>query len=348
MIISRTPYRISFFGGGTDYPAWYEQHGGAVLAAAVNRYCYIFCRHLPPFFEHRHRIVYGQIEMVKSVDEIAHPAVREVLRFMRIEQGLEILHDGDLPKQSGLGTSSSFAVGLLNGLHALRGEMTTPVQLAREATHVEQDLCRENVGAQDQVTAAHGGFNLVRFLPGGIITVHPIVLPAERLERFQRHLMLFFTGFPRIASDIAVEQLQNMHRKQAELQTMQAMVEEGVSILREGRDLRLFGKLLHEGWQLKKTLSSRISNGSIDAVYSAALQAGALGGKLCGAGGGGFLLLFVEPDKHRAVRQALKDFLHVPFSFDWLGSRIIFYQPDARDRDFDPATGGAGDPAPGT
>lgn len=330
MIISRTPYRISFFGGGTDYPGWYEEHGGCVLAAAINRYCYITCRYLPPFFEHKHRIVYGQVEMVKTVDEIVHPAVREALRFMQIEQGLEIHHDGDLPRQSGLGTSSSFAVGLLNSLHALNGEMTTPEQLAHEATCVERDLCHDNVGSQDQVTAAHGGFNHVRFLPGNIITVHPIVLSAQRLELFQKHLMLFFTGFSRVASQIAAEQIHNIPTRDTELHAMQAMVEEGMDILRSGRDICQFGALLRESWRLKRTLSSHISNSHIDAIYDKACSAGALGGKLCGAGGGGFLLLFVEPDRQPAVREALKGYLHVPFAFDWLGSKIIFYQPNAQ------------------
>ena len=330
MIISRTPYRISFFGGGTDYPVWYEQHGGSVLAAAINRYCYVSCRYLPPFFEHRHRIVYSHMETVKSVDDIVHPAVREALRFMTINDGVEIHIDGDLPKQTGLGTSSSFAVGLLNSLHALNGEMTTPEQLAQEATRVERDLCGDNVGSQDQVTAAHGGFNQVRFLPGGIVTVHPILLPARRMKLFQQHLVLLFTGFSRVASEIAAEQIENTPKRETELRAMQAMVEEGVDILRADRDLQDFGRLMHEGWKLKRTLSSRISNSNIDAIYDRALAGGALGGKLCGAGGGGFLLLFVEPDKQESVRQAVQNLLHVPFSFDWLGSRIIFYQPDAQ------------------
>ncbi|NQT93010.1 MAG: kinase [Lentisphaerae bacterium] len=340
MIISRTPYRISFFGGGTDYPVWYEKHGGAVLAAAINRYCYIFCRHLPPFFKHRHSIIYSKIELVEKVDEIVHPAVREALRLMSITEGLDIHHDGDLPKQTGLGTSSSFAVGLLNALHALKGEMTTPEQLAQEATRVERDLCGDNVGSQDQVTAAHGGFNHVRFLPGGIVTVHPMIVPAERMELFQQHLVLLFTGFSRVASEIAAEQIQNTPKRETELHTIHDMVQEGVDILRDGSDLRQFGKLMHEGWKLKRTLSSRISNSEIDAIYDKALAAGALGGKLCGAGGGGFLLLFVEPDKRETVCQAMEDRLHVPFSFDWLGSRIVFYQPDARGKDADSAIGG--------
>lgn len=340
MIISRTPYRISFFGGGTDYPVWYEKHGGSVLAAAINRYCYIFCRPLPPFFEHRHSIIYSKIELVREVDEIRHPAVREALRLMSITEGLDIHHDGDLPKQTGLGTSSSFAVGLLNALHALKGEMTTPEQLAQEATRVERDLCGDNVGSQDQVTAAHGGFNLIRFMPGNIITVHPVLLPPERLESFQDHLMLVFTGFSRVASEIAAEQIENTPKRETELHTMQDMVEKGVDILRDGQDIRRFGELMHEGWQLKRTLSARISNDEIDAIYDEARQAGALGGKLCGAGGGGFLLLFVEPHKQESVREAMKDRLHVPFSFDWLGSRIIFYQPAERGRSPDLAIGG--------
>ncbi|MEI6970054.1 MAG: kinase [bacterium] len=337
MIISRTPYRISFFGGGTDYPAWYEKHGGCVLAAAINRYCYIFCRRLPPFFEHRHNVVYSQIELVKTVDQIVHPAVREAMRLMEITQGLDIHHIGDLPKQTGLGTSSSFAVGLLNALHVLKGEMTTPEQLAKEATHVERDMCGDNVGSQDQVTASHGGFNYVRFLPGNIITVHPVVIPVQRMELFQKHLMLYFTGFSRIASDIAVEQIRNIPKKETELHAMQAMVEEGINILREGRDFREFGALLQESWKLKRTLSSRISNNHIDAIYDKAIAAGALGGKLCGAGGGGFLLLFAEPDKQPAVRHALKDYLHVPFLFDWFGSTIIFHRPSPQGMDADSA-----------
>ena len=198
MIISRTPYRISFFGGGTDYPDWYLKHGGSVIATSISRYCYLTCRYLPPFFSHRHRIVYSEIESVGDVSAIKHPAVRECLKFLGIEKGVEIHHDGDLPKQSGLGTSSAFAVGLLNALHALRGEMTTPMQLATEAIHVERDLCRENVGSQDQVTAAFGGLNFIRFSSGGI-TVQPITLSLQRLKLFQEHLMLFFTGFSRTA-----------------------------------------------------------------------------------------------------------------------------------------------------
>ena len=328
MIISRTPYRISFFGGGTDYPAWYEKNGGCVLATSINRYCYITCRYLPPFFQHKHRVVYSKIESTASVDEIQHPAVRECLRFLDYTDGMEIHHDGDLPKQSGLGTSSSFAVGLLHALHALRGEMVGPMQLTTEAIHVERDLCRENVGSQDQVTTAHGGLNFVEFLPGDVIKVHPLTILPGRRMLFQSHLMLLFTGFSRTASDVAAEQIQNIPKKEHELHALQQMVKEGVRILSSAGDIREFGRLMHEGWKIKRTLSSKISNAEIDTIYETALKAGALGGKLCGAGGGGFLMLFAEPDRQPAIRQALTTYLHVPFEFESDGSRIILYQPN--------------------
>jgi D-glycero-alpha-D-manno-heptose-7-phosphate kinase len=329
MIISRTPYRISFFGGGTDYPVWYEKHGGCVLSATINRYCYISCRYLPPFFGNKHRIVYSQIETVQSLEEIKHPAVRECLRFLSITDGLEIHHDGDLPKQTGLGTSSSFAVGLLHVLHALHGRMVTPMQLAMEAIHVERNMCHEAVGSQDQVAAAHGGLNHIRFAPGDVITVHPVTVSAQRKELFQRHLMLFFTGFSRLGSEVAAEQIKNTPGKENELKTMQEFVAEGIRILTDAPDILSFGRLLHEGWKLKRSLSSKVSNDQIDSMYNMALKAGATGGKLCGAGGGGFLLLFVEPDKQPAVRKALKDYLYVPFEIESLGSQIIVFQPDA-------------------
>lgn len=328
MIISRTPYRISFFGGGTDYPAWYAENGGQVLAASINRYCYLSCRYLPPFFEHKNRIVYSIIEGTRTIDEIQHPAVRESLRMLHITNGVEIHHDGDLPKQTGLGTSSSFAVGLLHALHALRGEMRRPMDLTQEAIRLERDLCHENVGSQDQVTAAHGGLNWITFAGGDIISVHPITLSAERLHHFQSHLMLFFTGFSRTASEIAAEQIANIPKKKAELHAIQEMVHEGVNVLAGSGNLTAFGELLHANWQIKRGLSSRISNDLIDHLYSRARQAGATGGKLCGAGGGGFVLLFVEPDKQDAVKHELKEFLQVPFEIEWLGSQIIFFQPN--------------------
>lgn len=326
MIISRTPYRISFFGGGTDYPAWSDAHEGAVLAATINRYCYISCRFLPPFFQHKNRIVYSQIEMTSDIGEINHPAVRECLRFMNITEGVEIHHDGDLPKQTGLGTSSSFTVGLLNALHAIRGEMAPPMQLAIEAIHVERDLCGDNVGSQDQIMAAHGGVNCVKFLPGGVMSVSPITVSHERIALLQRRLMLFYTGVSRISSEVAAEQIRNTPMKEKELLAMREMVKEGIRILSGKQSLNPFGELLNESWKLKRTLSSRISNDEIDTAYEKALRAGAVGGKLCGAGGGGFLMLFAEPDRQPAVKAALPDYLHVPFEFERLGSQIIFFQ----------------------
>ena len=329
MIISRTPYRVSFFGGGTDYPAWYRANGGAVLSAAIARYCYITCRWLPPFFAHKSRIVYSIIEDVTRVEDIQHPAVREALLHLGIREGIEIHHDGDLPKMTGLGTSSSFTVGLLHALHALRGEFRSKMQLAEEAIHVERDRCGDRVGSQDQVCAAFGGLNHIRFAPDDAISVDPIPLPAERMTAFQDSLLLFFTGFSRYSSEVVAEQLQNVPRKQKELAEMAAMVGQGIRFLTEGRDLADFGRLLHESWLLKRSLSSRVSTPEIDSMYAAARQAGATGGKITGAGGGGFLLLYVEPDRQPAVRQALAHLLHVPFDLDHSGSQIIFSNPIA-------------------
>ena len=327
MIISRTPYRVSFFGGGTDYPAWYRENGGEVLSAAIARYCYITCRWLPPFFAHKSRIVYSIIEDITRVEDIQHPAVRECLLHLGIREGIEIHHDGDLPKMTGLGTSSSFTVGLLHALHALRGEFRSKIQLAEEAIHVERDRCGDRVGSQDQVCAAFGGLNHLRFAPDDSISVDPIPLPAERMAKFQDSLLLFFTGFSRYSSEVVAEQLQNVPRKQKELAEMGAMVGQGLRILTEGRDLADFGRLLHESWLIKRSLSSRVSTPEIDAMYETARKAGATGGKITGAGGGGFLLLFVDPDRQAAVRQALSHLLHVPFDLDHSGSQIIFSNP---------------------
>ena len=327
MIISRTPYRVSFFGGGTDYPAWYRENGGAVLAAGIARYCYLTCRWLPPFFAHKSRIVYSIIEDIMRVEDIQHPAVRECLLELGIHDGIEIHHDGDLPKMTGLGTSSSFTVGLLHALHALRGEFRSKMQLAQEAIHVERDRCGDRVGSQDQVSAAFGGLNHIRFAPDDTIAVDPVPLPAERMKDFQDSLLLFFTGFSRYSSEVVAEQLQNVPHKNKELREMAAMVGQGLHILMDNRDLNDFGRLLHESWLLKRSLSSRITTPEIDAMYATARKAGAIGGKITGAGGGGFLLLYVEPDRQLAVRQALSHLLHVPFDLDHSGSQIIFSNP---------------------
>ena len=329
MIISRTPFRMSFFGGGTDYSGWFNENKGAVLATTINKYCYITCRYLPPFFDHKSRIIYSVIEHVKeSIDEIDHPSVREVLRYLKIHEGIEIHHDGDLPARTGLGSSSSFTVGLLNSLYALKGQMVTKERLAKEAIHIEQDMIKENVGCQDQMLAAYGGFNYIEF--GGVnhLRVEPVTISAEELNLLQDHLMLFFTGFARTASKIAEHQVKNIPNKKAELKRMHEMVYEAIEVLNKN-DLFKFGKLLDESWQLKRTLSDKISSSHIDNLYDTAMRSGAIGGKLLGAGGGGFILFFVEPSKKPKVREALKSLLEVPIKFENLGSQIIFYQPDS-------------------
>ena len=325
MIISRTPFRISFFGGGTDYPAWYRRHGGQVLGTAINKYCWITCRYLPPFFQHRFRVVYSKIEDRYTVDEIAHPAVREVLRYLGVEHGVEIHHDGDLPARSGIGSSSSFAVGLLHAIHALRGEMSTRTELAAEAIHIEQERLKETVGSQDQVFAAHGGFNHVEFLPNGEIVVTPLTVDPERLNALNSHLMLFFTGISRTASAVAQTYTEDLGTKEKQLRRMHAMVDEALELIRGRDEIALFGELLDEAWELKRSLNSSIATSHVDTLYAAARAAGALGGKLLGAGGGGFILLFVPPREQARVRQALSNLIYVPFRFDHSGSRIVFF-----------------------
>jgi D-glycero-alpha-D-manno-heptose-7-phosphate kinase len=328
MIISRTPYRISFFGGGTDYPAWYQHHGGQVIATTIDKYCYISARYLPPFFDHNFRVVYSRIENCQTIDDIEHPAVRECLRYMQLEQGLEIHHDGDLPARSGLGSSSSFVVGLLHALHALKGAIPTKQRLMHEGIHIEQVRLKETVGSQDQVMAAHGGCQRVEFLPDGEIRVMPLTLHPDRLEALNSHLMLFFTGIKRTAATVAQSYACDIVAVEQQLHTMGAMVEEAFQILAGGSDLTSFGKLLHEGWRAKRSLSEQVSTPVVDEIYAAALSAGAIGGKLIGAGGGGFMLLFARPSDHERIRERLHRLVHVPFRFERGGSRIIFFDPD--------------------
>lgn len=329
MIITRTPFRISFLGGGTDYPAWYKKNGGAVLSASIDKYCYISCRLLPPFFKHKHRIVYGQQENVNGIDEIDHPSVRECMRYVKQKHGLEIHHDGDLPARSGLGSSSSFTVGLLHALYGLKGEIKNKQQLALDAIHVEQNMIKENVGSQDQTIAAFGGFNKIEFGGNKELHVQPLTLKPEVMRNFQDYLMLFFTDLSRNASDIAAEQIRTMDQKEKELRTMHSFVDEGVKILQKGKNLDDFGKLLNESWLIKRSLTSKISNATIDKIYSIAIKTGAIGGKLLGAGGGGFMLIFAPPEKHKLIREKLKKFLYVPFQIEHSGSQIIYYSPSS-------------------
>lgn len=328
MIISRTPFRVSFFGGGTDHPAWYKENGGAVLSATIDKYCYLTCRFLPPFFEHRNRIVWSQIEIVDDISEIQHLAVRETLRYLEIEEGVEIHHLGDLPARTGIGSSSSFVVGLLHALYALKGQMPSKRQLASEATYIERDRLGESVGSQDQVSAATGGFNRIDFGGAAEVRVSPMVFSNNRLELLQDHLMLIFTGISRTSSDIAREQIDSIKENHDELCSMHTMVDEATNILTGSGDIRDFGRLLHENWKLKRSLTAKTTNPEIDQIYDTAIQAGAFGGKLLGAGGGGFMLLAVEPERQPIVKDALGSLLHVPFRFESSGSQIIFYDPD--------------------
>ncbi|MBI2026271.1 MAG: kinase [Deltaproteobacteria bacterium] len=327
MIITKTPLRISFLGGGTDYPAWYEENHGAVLATTIDKYCYISCRYLPPFFKHKSRIVYSKTELVGSIDEIQHPSARECLRFMNIRNGVEVHHDADLPARAGLGSSSAFTVGLLHALNALNGKIATKEQLGFDAIHVEQKMIQENVGSQDQILAAHGGFNHLRFMGRNKIDIASITIDPSRLKEFHSHLLLLFTGFSRTASHIASAQILNMKKTHNELCKLYEMVKEGIKILGSKADIQDFGKLLHEGWMIKRSLSQKITFPMIDEIYSEARKAGALGGKLLGAGGGGFMLLFAQPSNHEKIQEKLRAFLHVPFQFENDGSKIIFYKP---------------------
>ncbi|MBI3795054.1 MAG: kinase [Nitrospinae bacterium] len=326
MIITRTPFRISFFGGGTDYPAWYRENGGAVLSTTIDKYCYVSARFLPPYFKYKYLLRYIQREETGTVDEIKHPVVREALKMLGVTKGIEMIYAADIPAQSGVGSSSAFSVGFLHALYALMGKMSSKRQLGREAMHLEQDILKENVGSQDQVAAAFGGFNRIEFGGAGEFYVSPITIPAQKLHHLQDNLILFFTGFTRNANEIAAEQVKNTPSRKAELTEMRAMVDSAVSIL-NGPDhgYKDFGKLLHEGWRLKKMMSGSVTTGQIDDIYERGLKAGALGGKLIGAGGGGFMLFYADPSVKYKIKEALKGVLHVPFAFENLGSQVILY-----------------------
>jgi D-glycero-alpha-D-manno-heptose-7-phosphate kinase len=329
VIITRTPMRISFFGGGTDYPVWYREHGGSVLSTTIDKSCYITTRWLPPFFEYHSRISYSKVENVARNNQIEHPSVRACLEYMGIDGGVEVHHVADLPARTGLGTSSAFTVGFLLSLYALKNQMRDKHALTAEAIHVERDLLQEAVGAQDQASCAHGGFNRINFHKNDAIEVKRILAPLSRIAELQDHLALYFTGFSRTASEVAKEQLKATPNRQKELTEMHQMVDEAEAIVTNpNRPLDEFGRLLHLGWQLKRSLTQRISNSSIDEIYEAGLSAGALGGKLLGAGGGGFMLFFVPPAKKEALRLRLKNLLCVPFAFSDRGSDVVVYEPE--------------------
>ncbi len=330
MIITRTPYRISFLGGGTDYPGWYRENGGAVLATSINKYCYLTCRYLPPFFEHRYRIVYSKTEDCMEVSQIRHPVVRAIFEHWKMDRGVELHHDGDLPARSGMGSSSSFTVGLIHALHALRGQIISKEEMAREAIFIEQELLKEHVGSQDQISAAYGGLNHIQFHPGGQHSVHPVVMSPEALQNFNDHFMLFFTGIQRFASAVAGAYVPKITSQEKHLRRLHQLVNEGITLLSSG-GFDSFGTLLHDAWQEKRAMSDVISTPAIEEIYDEARSAGATGGKLIGAGGGGFMLFFAKPEDQPAIRKRLSKLLQVPFLFETGGSMVLHY---SREEDY--------------
>ncbi len=326
MVICRTPFRISFFGGGTDYPIWYKNHGGAVISATINKYSYITARWLPPYFDYKHRVRYFQHEQTHSLEEIKHPSVRECARYLNVQEGLEVVHNADVPAQSGLGSSSTFTVGMLHALHSLPNRMPTKRQLAIEAIHVEQELIGEAVGSQDQTAAAFGGINYIRFNRVREIDVDPVILSQERLLELQENLLLVFTGFSRSASEMAKLQIAVTPHKTIELAAMTDLCDQALNCLTdEQKSLDEFGRLLKEQWRIKRGLTEKISNPEIEGIYDLAIKNGAIGGKLLGAGGGGFMLFYARKEQHESIRTALHRRMFVPFRFDFTGSKIVYF-----------------------
>jgi len=330
MIISRTPFRVSLFGGGSDFPNWYRNHGGSVIGTTIDKYCYISVRHLPPFFGHKHRIVYRETELVQSIKEIKHPSAKACMERFSSDEGHEIHHDGDLPARSGLGSSSSFTVGLINALQALKGYRINKEDLALSAINIEQNVLKEAVGSQDQVWASYGGFNRIDFgVDGKEFRVKPVFTSGDRLDYLNKHLLLFFTGQTRTANDIEKDKISQINENTLAYDKLRNMVGFAQEILDNDRcDIKDIGLMMNESWQIKKGLSKNVSNILIDSYYSAGLSAGALGGKLLGAGGGGFMLFFAPPDRHAGIQQKLKTLIRVDFKFETEGSQIIVYEPD--------------------
>lgn len=329
MIITRTPFRISFFGGGTDLPDYYKKFGGEVLSTTIDKYLYITCRHMPPFWDYTNRFVYGsKTELVTCVDEIEHPSIRETMRFLEINDGIDLHYNTDIPARSGIGSSSSFTVGLLNTLYGFKGRIVSKDELAEQAIHIEQDLIREAVGSQDQTAAAFGGFNHIVFKENGEIQVFPMTLQPERIRMLNDHLLLVFTGFQRFAKNIEQEKMKTLGNHYGSLGIMKSYVRQAIDILNSNTDIREFGGLLNETWEKKKSLSNKVSDSQIDQMYQYGMEHGAVGGKLLGAGGGGFMLFFVEPEKQEEFRIAFSGYISVPFHFEDSGSSIIYYKPD--------------------
>jgi len=326
MIISKTPVRVSFFGGGTDYPDYFKVHGGAVLSTSIDKYIYIAVRRMTGIFDVKYRVVYSKLELCNDVEEIQHPVVRECIKHMKIEGGLEINIISDLPARTGIGSSSSFTVGLLHALYALQGNVVSKEQLAREAIYVEQTLLNERVGVQDQLAAAHGGLNYIRFETNGELNVSPIEISAERLNQLQHNLIMFYTGVSRFAHQVLEEQIKNIKENKitANMQQIRLMVDEGFNILKDDDNLDRFGELMHKAWMAKRGLSSAISNDFLDDIYKRAKEAGAIGGKLLGAGGGGFFVFYVPDTMKSKVSEALHDLHEIPFRFEHEGTSLIY------------------------
>ena len=327
MIITRTPLRISFFGGGTDFPEWYEKNENAgVISTSINKYNFINIRSLPPFFKYKHIVRYYKREEVMKISSIKHPSVRECLKHQNIKQGIEIVHHADVPALSGLGSSSSFTVGLLNGLCAFKGENITKKELSYRAIKVERSLIKEKVGCQDQTVAAFGGFNHIKFKSEFNIEVNPIAIKLDELNYFQSNLFLIFTDFQRNASDIEKSKLKNLNKIDDYLLSIREIKDEAYTYMSSNKkDFDKFGKLLNEQWKIKKLLSNKVSNKKLDDIYNFALSSGSIGGKLLGAGGGGFFIFYVKKNKHKEFREKMKKFLIVPFKFDFTGSQVIYY-----------------------
>lgn len=325
MVISRTPFRMSFFGGGTDFKEYFEKYGGCVLSATFDKYCFVTVRNFPPFFQNKNQLTYSKIERFDTPDEVSHPLVRETMKYLN-ENRLQISYDSDLPARSGIGSSSSFAVGLLNSIYTLRGKKCNAYSLAKEAIIIEREKCKEYGGIQDQIAAAYGGFNRIDF-DGNDFYVKPINISADKIEALNSNLMLFFSGTSRFSSDISKEQSANLDKNLRTLSEMKFLTGEAEKILLSDASADRFGELLDHTWNLKRKLASNITTDAVDEFYDTAKKNGAIGGKLLGAGGGGFILLYVPEKQQNKVREALKEYMFVPFSFENEGSKIIYNQP---------------------
>lgn len=328
MIITKTPFRMSFFGGGTDMPTFFNKFRGAVISTTFDKYCYVNVRHMPPFHPYISELVHNRFERVNDIEEIEHPLIRECMRLHDIHE-IRLTYEGDLPARTGLGTSSTFAVGMLNAFCALKGKMMSKRQLAQEAIHVERDILKEHGGWQDQVAAAYGGLNRIDFKDGDF-EVHPIVIAPERKKELDENLLLFYTGIQRFSSEIQADTFAKPVDKTQQLKDMLALVDEAESILcNKDASLNEFGKLLDTTWKLKRGTGAKVSNGSIDELYSQAIKSGALGGKLLGAGGGGFLLFYCEKEKQESLKKAMEKLMIVPFNFENGGTQVLYFSPQS-------------------